>query len=426
VTTTSTHSQQPAAAAGTAVDEQVRIRGPLRRLLLTLIPTNLALFVAYGAVPGVMLAVQVDRIDPAHKVAHLALITTVGAFAAMIAQPVAGAISDRTRSRFGRRAPWIVLGAVVGGLSLVGIAMAHGIAQIAIAFALMQVAYNFAQGPLSAVMPDRVPAGALGRFAALSGMSAMLGAIGGQAVGAAFSAHLSAGYLVLAGVAIVMLTSFVLLNPDRSSVDEQRVPFRAADFLRTFWVSPKAYPDFAWAFLGRLLLYAGYFAVMGYNLYLLQDYVGLGDGAVKYVPVLGLLGLVGMIPAILVAGPLSDRAGRRKRFVFASSVLVGIGLAIPILSPTLPGLMVQAVVCGLGFGAFQAVDQALMTQVLPSADSYAKDLGVVNIAATLPQVLAPAIGGAVVLAFGYVGIFPVGIALSLLGAFAVFFIRSVR
>ena len=43
---------------------------------------------------------------------------------------------------------------------------------------------------------------------------------------------------------------------------------------------------------------------------------------------------------------------------------------------------------------FQAVDTALMSEVLPSAKSFAKDLGVVNIAATLPQTLAPAVAGA--------------------------------
>lgn len=71
---------------------------------------------------------------------------------------------------------------------------------------------------------------------------------------------------------------------------------------------------------------------------------------------------------------------------------------------------------GLGFGMFQAVDTALVSQVLPSAKSFAKDLGVVCIAATLPQALAPAIAGAIVLSFGYIGLFPVGIVLSVLGA----------
>ena len=92
---------------------------------------------------------------------------------------------------------------------------------------------------------------------------------------------------------------------------------------------------------------------------------------------------------------------------------------MPIVSPTVGGWMIMTALSGLGFGCFQAVDQALMSEVLPSAKSYAKDLGVVNIAATLPQTLAPAVAGAIVVSFGFVGLFPVGIVLSVLGAFAV-------
>jgi len=431
MTTTSNPSEPGAALAAEGIadlnsDERVKIRGPLRKLLLWLLPANLGVFILWGAIPGVLLPLQITAVDEANKVANLALVTTIGALAAMIAQPVAGAISDRTRSRFGRRAPWMVGGALIGGLALVGMALSNAIVTIAIAWTMVQIAFNFVQGPLSAILPDRVPVRARGTFAALGGMAAMLGAIGGQIVGASLAQSIGAAYVGLAGVALVAITLFVVFNPDRSSVDQQNPPFQLIDFLRTFWVNPIKHPDFFWAFTGRLLLYTGYFSVTGYNLFLLQDYIGLGDDAIGLVPVLGLLSLAGMIPAILISGPISDRIGRRKIFVFVSSVVVGLGLIIPWLLPTTAGMMLMAFVTGLGFGAFQSVDQALMTEVLPSADSYAKDLGVVNIAATLPQTLAPAVGGAIVLAFSYAGLFPVGIALSVLGAFAVFMIKSVK
>ena len=134
-----------------------------------------------------------------------------------------------------------------------------------------------------------------------------------------------------------------------------------------------------------------------------------------------------MITAMVVAGPLSDRLGRRKVFVFASSVLVGLALLVPLVMPTYTGWIIFTVVSGIGFGMFQSVDQALMSEVLPSKESFGKDLGVVNIAATLPQILASALGGAIVLAFGgYAALFPIGIALSVLGAFAVWPIKAVK
>jgi MFS family permease len=105
---------------------------------------------------------------------------------------------------------------------------------------------------------------------------------------------------------------------------------------------------------------------------------------------------------------------------------MGLALILPWAWPTLTSWMIMVFVLGLGFGMFQAVDTALMSQVLPSAKSFAKDLGVVNIAATLPQTLAPGVAGAIVLAFGYSALFPVGIVLSILGAFAVWFIKATK
>lgn len=413
-------------AAGGMPAPRPPIRGPLRRLLVWIVPANMGIFLLWGAIPNVLLPLQVAGIDPEHKIANLAVITTIGAFSAMVAQPIAGAISDRTRTRFGRRAPWLVLGALVGGISLIGMSIANTVATIALTWTAVQIAFNFVQGPLSAVLPDRVPASLRGIFAATAGFAAMAAAIGGAVLGALFADAVPMGYLTLAGAAIVLIALFVVFAKDAPSAELARERFSAVDFLRTFWVNPVRHPDFFWAFTGRLLLYTGYFSVTGYLLYLLSDYIGLGGEAAASVPLVSLASLVGMLPAILLGGWLSDRLGRRKIFVFLSSVIVGLGFLMPFFSPTLPAMFVMSIVSGFGFGAFQAVDQALITLVLPDAKSHAKDLGIVNIAATLPQTLAPAVGGGIVLAFGFAGLFPVAIALSVLGAFAVLFIRSVR
>jgi len=404
------------------------VKGTLRRLLGWIIPTNISIFIIWGAVPGLLLPLQVAGIDPVNKIANIAVVMTVSAFAAMLAQPIAGLLSDRTRSRFGRRAQWMVGGVLIGGLALIGMAMASTLVQIGIAWVIVQVAYNFTQGPLSAILPDRVPRAARGTFSAMAGLGSMLGALGGQIVGSIFfSKNIPTGYMFFAGLALVVITLFVVFNPDHSSVDNEREPFSLKVFLGTFWVSPKKHPDFFWAFTGRLLLYTGYFAVTGFQLYILSDYIGLGlDGAAAAIPIFGLSSLAGIIISTLVSGPLSDKLGRRKIFVFISSVVVGLALLIPMIMPTFEGWLIFSIVSGLGFGCFSAVDQALMSEVLPSKDSFAKDLGVVNIAATLPQTLAPGLAGAVVLAFGYVGLFPIGIILSILGAFAVWFIKAVK
>lgn len=420
--TTATSAQRP---------EKVKVRGRLLKLMLSMSVANLAIFGIWGAVPGILLPLQVQGIvgdDPTAKAGALGIIATIGAFAAMVAQPLAGTISDRTRSRFGRRAPWMVAGSLIGGLALLGMGAANTLVQIAIAWVIVQIAYNFAQGPLSAILPDRVPSAVRGTFAALSGLGLMLGALGGQIAGAAFATAIPAGYLVFAGVALIVIVLFVVLNPDRSNKGEPKPPFDFVSFLKTFWVSPIKHPDFFWGFLGRLLLFAGYFMVTGYQLFILQDYIGLKGGAVAIVPLLGVLSLAGTLISTLIGGPLSDKLGRRKPVVIVAGIILAISLLFPLIMPTVTGMLIFSFVSGLGFGAYQSVDTALMSEVLPSQNDFAKDLGVLNIAATLPQTLAPGLAGLIVVIAGgaYTPLFPIGIVIALLGAFAVLPIKSVR
>ncbi|MGN6220720.1 MAG: MFS transporter [Microbacterium sp.] len=413
-----------ATAAGND-DPPVPVKG-LRRLMWWIIPANLGIFLIWGAVPGILLPRQIALLfGEENKLASFTIAATIGAFAAMLAQPIAGQISDRTRSRFGRRAPWIVLGALAGALALVGLAFANSLVGIIIAWTLVQICYNFAQGPLSAVMPDRVPLKRRGTFAALSGIGLMVGALGGSIVASFFFNSIALGYIVFAVFALLVLTLFVAFNPDYPSTGLQREPFSFREFLGTFWVNPVKYPDFFWAFTGRLLLYTGYFAVTGFQLYLLTDYFGV-EHPEQIIPLLGLLSLVGILISTIVSGPLSDRVGRRKPFVFASAAVVSLAFLLPWFWQDINAWMIMTFIAGFGFGMFQAVDTALMSEVLPSAKSFAKDLGVVNIAATLPQTLAPGVAGAIALAFGYAALFPVAIVLGILGALAVWPIKATR
>ena len=80
----------------------------------------------------------------------------------------------------------------------------------------------------------------------------------------------------------------------------------------------------------------------------------------------------------------------------------------------------------IGFGVYLSVDFALLTEVLPNARDRGKDLGVINIANSLPQVLAPAIAAPIVKHLGgYPVLYLLASAVTLLAGVLVTRIRSV-
>ena len=127
----------------------------------------------------------------------------------------------------------------------------------------------------------------------------------------------------------------------------------------------------------------------------------------------------------VVGGIWSDRLGRRKVFVIASGLVAASALLLLAFVTTWAGAFVGAVILGIGFGIYTAVDFAMITEVLPSADDRAKDLGVINIANALPQVLAPVVAAIVLgLGFGYSTLYVLAAGVSVLGSVLVVNIKS--
>jgi len=397
-----------------------------RALLWTMFAANLGMSTLWGSISAIFMALQLQQLNPDNKIGALTLAISIGAIASMIAAPIAGTVSDRTRTRIGGRAPWMIGGLVVALAATAGLALATTTTAVIVAFAFMQVGTSFVAAPLIAHIPDRVPSERRGTFSSVNGLGTVVGALFGQTLGAVFASAIPVGYVVVAALFALVIVIFLIVNARASNLDQPRERFAAIDVLRTFWVNPVKHPDFFWAFTGRLLLITGFYSASSFGLYILQDYIGLGEGAVQVVPLIGLAVLVGIVSSTIVAGPLSDRIGRRKVFIFIAGVVLAIALMAPFVWPTVPGMLVYAFLSGVGFGAYQAVDYALVTEVLPSQASAGRDLGIINITATLPQTFGAAAAGLVVTTVGYAALFPIAAVLVVLGALAIIPVRSVR
>ncbi|HKU34169.1 MAG TPA: MFS transporter [Paenarthrobacter sp.] len=419
----------------TALAEPVeRVRG----LWVTgVVLVNLGINAAFFGPLQVLLGQQAAHFDEGQKEAILALVTGCGAAVSMVANPLFGAFSDRTTSRFGRRVPWVLIGAIFGAAALVALAGAPDVATMTVLWCVVQAGANGMYAAITAAVPDRVPVPQRGTVGGLAAMGQTVGILIGAVIAAVVSGNFALGYWLCAAALLAGVVLYLFKNDDEPLPKRPRQPFNliavvraVLAFIWSFWVSPRKYPDFAWAWMTRLLVSTGNHMVTLYLLFFLSDAVHLKetegiDPAFGVLVLTGLYALTVIITSVL-GGRLSDRMGKRKPLVIASSVIIAVASLILAFAPTWIGALAGAIVLGIGFGAYLAVDFALITQVLPTALDRGKDLGVINIANSLPQVIAPGIAFPFVTYWGgYVSLYVAAAVIGLLGAVFVVKIKSV-
>lgn len=400
------------------------------RLLWSLLINFFVLLALYNGVISVLLPNQVAALDPGAKAANLAIVMSITSIFTTLATPIAGALSDRTRSRWGRRSPWIALASLIGSACLLGVSLVTSLFSITVLWVMAAIAYNSMQGPLSTVVADRFAPHSRGMASGFIGAGMTAGGTVGIIVAGQLASDLVLGYGVFALAIAACCVAFILVNREAPSDHIRPAPFHLRTFLRSFWINPRQYPDFGWAFLGRFTIYLGYQGIVTYQLYILQDYIKLSvDQANIVIGNISAITFVALLFSGLVSGFLSDRVGRRKPFVFFSSVTMAIACAVPLFWPVVEGMYVYAAIIGLGYGAFTAVDMALMTQVLPKdTGSTGKDLGILTIAINIPQAISPVMSAWLLSAFNgdYGVLFIAAILFVFLSSFLVLPIRSVR
>jgi MFS family permease len=393
--------------------------------VLSVVLASIGLWSGFFGPIQVLLAEQAAAISPDHKAAVLSLVTGVGAAVSMVSNPVWGAFSDRTTLRIGRRLPWVVGGAAGGAVAMLVLSTAHSIWVMVAGWALAQAALNAMLAAITAAIPDQVPVRERATVGGIVSIAQTAGVVAGSGIAAA-TGSIATGYLTIAAVLVVTTLPYALRSRDIALPVELRPPFDWSEFWRGFWVSPRRYPDFGWAWLTRFLMNLGNSILILYLLYYLTDSVGLSDDAAAngVFTLTAVYGLVTVATAI-VGGWWSDRVARRKVFVIWSGMVTAAALLLFALVPTMAAAYAAAVILGIGFGAYQAVDFAMITQVLPAARDRGKDLGVINIANALPQVLAPVVAaGVLAVGLGYRGLYILAAAVSVLGSVLVVRIRS--
>jgi MFS family permease len=418
--------------AGSAGAKPSDMRSPVSTsFMLSYMFAQYAAWMALMTPAAVTLAFKVSSIaGPQGKGMGLGRIMAFGAFVALVAAPIWGALSDRTSTRVGRRKPWILAGSALLLCGLMVVATAATLLQVGIGWLICQCGSNAAQASLNAIIADVVPDRQRGRMSAMLGISGPLAMATGAFITQFTVGNDIAMFLVpwLPG-AIAIPLLFCLLKEPPMAVRKTTFQLRALPQL--FWINPLRHPDFAWVFLSRFLIFLAASSSHTYKVYFLTDRIGIAPAEVAgYVFLITSIGAGLTVVLTPLSGWLSDRTGRVKPFVFLPALIMSLGLAIISMSNALAPFIVGMIMVGIGAGVFAAVDLALCVAVLPDRSDAAKDMGVIQVANSLPQSLAPALAPLFLSIGGggnnYSAVYLAATVFGIIGALAILPVRKTR
>jgi len=408
------------------------------RWIITLTLASLGMWMANQTPSQVLLALQLQDITPRHKIAALGVVTAVNAVSSALATPLVGALSDRTvhggrLGRFsGRRHRWTLIMVLLAAVCLGLLAKAGTVLAVAVLWFLFGAFQNGQFASLSAAIPDHVPVRQRATVSGWVGMPIALGLVLGTVLTVdVLNQDLLTGYIALAVLMVLLALPFVLFTSDYPLAREHREPFSWRRLGSAYWINPRDYPDFGWAWLTRFLSTLAIAMGTLYLLYFLRDKVHYarlfpGHTAADGLLILIVIYTVCVVVTSIVGGIISDRRGRRKMLVTLSGLLMAAAALLLTFWETWPAAMLAALLFGMGYGCYIAVDQALITQVLPKAHDRAKDLGIINIAIVCPFAIGAGIAAPLVSLAGYPALFGATAVVAIAGAIGVWRIKSVR
>jgi len=350
----------------------------------------------------------------AHKGTALGVLEGVGSLMAVVWQPLVGSYSDRTRTRFGRRHPFIVAGTVGDVVFLIGIALSGTYWLVLVFYFLLQTASNTAQGPYQGLLPDVVPEDQRGSASGYYGAANIIGLLAGTVGGGYILSHYgrTAGILSICVLLLATMLPTVLLIPDRAEPTTSQFQ-SLGQALRGTFSRPLAYPSFLWLMASRLLILMGLVGLQSFVLYYFSDvfYRGHVDDAVRAAYTLQGLVIVSAVVISLPAARASDRFGRRPLIltggllgaagvlilVFSHYQLLPISLVEPMANALkVSTLAAQAtlvgVLIGIGYGLFFSVDWAFIQDIIPPGEA-GLFMGFSNIATAGSGVIARFVAG---------------------------------
>jgi MFS family permease len=421
----------PLAQTAPAQPEEPPRVGP--RYVWLIVLAQFGVFMAFITPLAISLTIRVNNVAPGHP-EYLGVITSAGALVVMIVSPFTGVWSDRTRTRIGRRRPFMIGGMLVGVVSLVVMATAPDVVLLGFGWILAQLGWGTALSNLQTSQADRLPESQRGKVAGLSSFATQIAPVFGVVLAQFFTGDALLLFLVPGAVGIVFVLLFVILVHEDDARPLPRSAMNARQLLGKYLFKPNRYPDFSWNWLGRFLFTSGVTLNTTFTAFFFAARLNITvEEVAALVATVSLASIVAVTVGAIGGGFLSDRLKRRRPFVLLGGVVMAAGMLTQAFAPDASLLITGSLVASAGLGMFSAVDQALTLDVLPERETDAgRFLGIMAFATALPQSVAPLLASALLLV-GVTGgdrnyplVFCVAAGFAIAGGLIVLRIRSVR
>lgn len=405
----------------------------LKRLVPGLIIGPASWLGPYIAASSLFLPAMIQYLDADNKFSLVALFSALGMIVAAVSNMVAGYLSDRTKSRFGKRTPWLVAGSFVFMLSMIFASMSTTIPLLLISWMLGQVALNFIVAPMVAWLDLAPEQGKGTASSAYGGLGMALGNNAFTILAAVFLGQFRLGFIIFGIITFIgtLIAAIIVREPsnlhekvEQSSATEKRSSIK--EILTAFpkWSVGR---DYYLALIGKLSQGIGNFAITGYLLFIMTDFLQKDTAATQHsIQLINIIMLIFGIAMGFVAGPISDKFKLLKLPVGLSTILLGIGALCIFFLQSDVGIIIYAFMAGLGMGIWNSLDNLLNLRVIPDKDRVGFFLGIYNLGNTVTQAIAPVIAAFLISAIGFSSIFIMSFVFSIVGGISILMIKSVK
>lgn len=422
--------RDPLPAAGIAADGESEPPRASWRMILVYTTTMFAGSFALLTPTLFTVAYKLQVISPEGKEASLGVIVGVAAMCNLVTGPLFGVLSDRTRTRWGRRRPWILAGIMVCAASGLLMALSTTPLVLGIGWSFYTIGIAAALGAMNPTLAEAVPSYQRGKVGALVGVGGQLAGVTGTVLGGMLTGDLLLLFLVPVAVFGVFFVFYAFTIPDRSATTSEKRQSLSPVFSQMVF-DPRKHLDFALVWAGRFLMQVGLTFLSTYQLYFLLDRLGLTpETASRQLAFVGGIGILVTTVFAVVGGVLSDRLKRRKVFIYLASVLSAVGLSVLAFAPAVPAFAIAVVFVLAAAGLFGSVDLALAGDVMPDREEAGRWMGIYFVANTTSTAIAPMFAP-LILAIGanganYTALFLTGAVVALGAALAAHRISAVR